>query len=179
MSDWPNAMGGLPSSAGRAVYGTQSQLLGASRAQTASVAWPSANLAIFVPVLLGERCIAYKMVVGAGSTAAGNFDVGIYDSGGNRLVSSGATAKGASVEHVADITDTVLGPGLYYLAMAADGTNNYSMVNPSGTSPIPLQKARLYGTLEAASSYTLPSTATMVARTTAPVPLIAVLTRGF
>lgn len=179
MSDWPNALGGLHASSGRAVYSTQSQLLGSSRAQTASVAWPSANLAIFVPILIGEYCIAYKLVVGAGSTSAGNFDAGIYDSSGNRLVSIGATAKGSATEHVLNITDTVLGPGLYYLAMSADGTNNYSMVNPSGTSPIPLQKARLYGTLEAATSYTLPATASMVARTTAPIPLIAMLTRGF
>lgn len=178
MSDFPNFRGLSPVS-GLIAYSTTSVLIGVNRAQTASVAWPSANMAIFIPVLIDESCTIYKMTIGAGSTASGNFDVGLYDRFGNRLVSSGATAKAAGAEQVIDITDTTIGPGLYYMAMAADGTNNYSMVNPSGTSPVPLQKARLMGTLEAASSYTLPSTATMVARTVAPIPLIAMLARSY
>ena len=162
---------------GHAVYSTVSltQMLTVAGASTA---WPSANLAIFVPIYVAEPCTVYKMVAGAGATAgSNNFDIGIYDQSGNRLVSSGATAKGSSVEHVIDVTDTRIGPGIYYLAMSADGTGNYVLVTPSGTTPVPLQKARMLGTLEAATSYVLPATATMVARTGPLIPNIAAYTR--
>ncbi len=136
-------------------------------------------MAIFVPVRTPYPVVVYKLVVGSGTTANGNFDVGIYDRFGTRIVSSGTTAKTSSTENVVDITDTVLGPGLYYLAMSADDVDNYAMITPSGTSPVPLQKARLWGTLEAASSFVLPATVTMVARTGALVPTIAAYLRRF
>lgn len=143
-----------------------------------STAWPAANLAIFVPVRIPFPVTVFKMVVGAGATAAGNFDVGIYDSNGNKLVSSGATAKGSSVEHIIDVTDTRIGPGVYYLAMSADGTNNYIMLTPSGTSPVPLQKIRLYGVLEATTSYVLPASVTFSAASSAvSVPAISAYLR--
>jgi hypothetical protein len=145
----------------------------------ASTAWPSANLAIFVPVRVPVPVTVCKLAVGAGATAAGNFDVGIYDSAGNKLVSSGATAKGSSTEHIIDVTDTVIGPGVYYLALAADGTNNYIMVTPAGTSPVPLQKTRLYGIVAMATAYTLPATATFAASTLEPFPSIAAYLRGY
>lgn len=179
MSDFPNPLGLTALSGGGFVYSTALSLLGTASNISGSTAWPSANLAIFVPVIVPRQCTVYKLAIGAGATAAGNFDVGVYDAGGNRLVSSGATAKGNAVEHIINTTDIVIGPGLYYMALAADGTNNYQMWNPSGTSPIPLQKARLVGTLQMATAYTLPATATMVARTVAPVPLIAMYCRSF
>lgn len=156
------------------VISTASALGGSlSNAAAASTAWPSANLAIFVPFRLRAPVVVCKLVTGAGATAAGNFDVGIFDAQGNKIVSSGATAKGASVEQISDITDTQIGPGVYYLAMAADGTNNYEMVVPTGTSPVPLQKTRLYGVVQMATAYTLPATATFAAATNAPIPAIA------
>lgn len=161
------------------VLSTATSLLGLSTTGPASTAWPSANLAIFVPMRIPVPVTVYKLVVGAGATAAGNFDVGIYDAGGNRIVSSGATAKGASVEHILDITDTRIGPGLFYLAMSADGTNNYLLVTPTGTSPVPLQKARLYGVMGVASSYVLPATVTFAAATVAPFPTIAAYLRPY
>ena len=146
----------------------------------ASTAWPSANLAIFVPTIVHETVTVYKMAAGAGATAgSNNFDIGIYDAGGNRLVSSGATAKGASTEHIIDVTDTVLHPGLYYLAMSADGTGNYVMITPSGTSPVPLQKTKLVGVMTMATAYTLPATATFATSATALVPIIAAYLRPF
>jgi len=161
------------------VYSSATSLLGLSQGTPASTAWPSANLAIFVPVRITNTVTAYKLVTGAGVTAAGNFDVGIYDGAGHLLIASGATAKGNSTEHIIDIADTQLGPGLYYMAMSADGTNNYSGHTPSGATTIPLQKARLYGTLEMAAAYPLPATATFASRTTTFVPWIAMYLRGY
>jgi len=147
--------------------------MGGTQGVGASAAWPAANLAIFVPFRIARTVTVYKMATGAGATSAGNFDVGIYDAGGNRLVSSGATAKGNSVEHILNVTDTVIGPGLYYMAQSADGTNNYQIVIPSGTTPVPLQKVRLAGVLNAATSYVLPATVTFAAATNVAIPVIA------
>lgn len=176
MSDWPGQ--GRVEMANGGVLSPTAQFVGLSTTGGVSTAWPSANLAIFIPIRVSEPVTVYKIAVGAGATAAGNFDVGLYDSAGNRLVSSGATAKGASVEHILDVTDTRIGPGLYYLAMSADGTNNYILNTPSGTSPVPLQKTRAHGILAMASAYVLPATATFAAATLAPYPDIAAYLRG-
>jgi hypothetical protein len=144
-----------------------------------STAWPSANRALFVPVRVPYPVTVCKLAIGSGVTAAGNFDVGIYDSQGNKIVSSGATAKGTSTEQVIDITDTQIGPGLYYLALAADGTNNYILVTPAGTSPVPLQFTRLTGVVQMDTAYTLPATATFAAATTAVFPTIAAYLRPY
>lgn len=142
-----------------------------------STAWPAANLAIFIPFTLGMPVTVYKLAIGAGATAAGNFDVGIYNAIGALLVSSGATAKGNSTEHILDITDTRIGPGVYYLAMSADGTDNYIMSTPGGVAPVPLQKTRLLGVLNMATAYTLPGTATFAAATNVAFPHIAAYLR--
>lgn len=172
MSTWPRDRFYYP--AAEAII-TSSQIAKAARNDTnaASTAWPSANLAIFVPFVLRVPTTVYKIVVGGGSLAAGNFDVGIYDQNGNRLVSSGAQAKSASVEHVVNITDTPLGPGRYYMAMAADGTNNYVMYSVSAAS-----RGKLGGVLQAASSYVLPATVTFATFAQTDVPSIGLYLRG-
>jgi len=61
----------------------------------------------------------------------GNVDVGIYDLSWNRLVSAGSTARsGASALQFADVTDTYLRPGRYYIAASNSGTtaNNHVRV---------------------------------------------------
>lgn len=158
---------------------TTTTLLGLQSVVPASTAWPAANLAIFVPIIVPYPVIVYKLVIGTGATAAGNFDAGIYDSAGNRLVSSGATAKPSSSEVVLDITDTQIGPGVYYLALAANGTDNYALITPSGTTPVPLQKTRLYGVMQMATAYTLPNPATFAAATNAVFPPIAAYLRPY
>lgn len=172
MADFPNPIDPHWNVGG--VFSTAGSLLGITNTNPASTAFPSANLAVFVPIRIPQQKTVYKLVVGAGSTAAGNFDVGIYDAGGNKLVSSGATAKGASVEHVIDITDTVIGPGLYYLALAADGTNNYIAALTS----VSAQFSRLAGVVQADTSYPLPATVTFAAAANAYAPVIAAYTRG-
>lgn len=175
MGDWP-AYGPTEIYAGGCIS-TLTCLSGISVTAPAAAAWPAANLALFVPFRLAVPVTIYKMVIGAGTTATGNFDVGIYDSDGDRIVSSGTTGKGASTEHVLDITDTQVGPGLYYLAMSADGTNNYAMVLPSGSAPVPVQKARLAGVLQAGGSFVLPATSTLAATTSSLIPNIAAYLR--
>lgn len=158
------------------VISTATILNGMSVNLPASTAWPTANLALFIPFRLAEPVTVYKLATGSGATAAGNFDIGIYDAAGNRMVSSGATAKGASVEHIADVTDTRLGPGLYYLAMSADGTNNYIMQTATS---IPIQKSRMLGIVSMATAYVLPLTATFAAVGVGAIPMLAAYLRRF
>jgi hypothetical protein len=143
-------------------------------ASPASSAWPAANRAILVPFRVPVPVTVYQMVMGSGATAAGNFDIGIYDRLGNRLVSSGATAKSASVEQVLNITDTALLPGVYYMALAANGTNNYNGWTISGVTPY----MKAMGVRQASSAYTLPSTVTFETAASAYFPNISVWLRS-
>src|SRR5690349_17282906 len=58
-----------------------------------STAWPSANLAIYTPVLVYQPVTIAKMAVNNGSAVSGNIDVGIYDATWARRVSAGSTAQ--------------------------------------------------------------------------------------
>lgn len=92
-------------------------------ASTNSVAWPAANRAFFVPFVVYTPVVIAKMFFENGATINGAFDIGIYDSQANRLVSSGSTAhSGANAFQTVDISDTTLIPGVYYMALCFDGT---------------------------------------------------------
>src|SRR5690349_4226388 len=56
-------------------------------------AWPQANFAIYLPFQLGRKRTATHMACRNGGTASGNLDMGIYDTSGNRLASTGSTAQ--------------------------------------------------------------------------------------
>jgi len=173
-------MGDFPTYGGDLGFASVAQTLrGLSRKNVASTAWASANLALFVPVKIPSPVTICKLVV-VYASGAGNIDVGVYNRDGVRLVSSGATAKSgtASEEHVVDVTDTFVSAGLYYLALASDGTSNFIGVPPTGTAPVPAQKVRLYGLMEMASAYPLPASATYAASTGVFVPMVQALFRG-
>jgi hypothetical protein len=126
-----------------------------ARADTFS-AWPSANLAIYVPVAIPTRCVVFALWFAGGSTGTGNVDMGLFDATGAAVISVGAVAKAASSnEQRIDVTDTVVGPGLYYIGISSNsGTDTFYRQS----SPAPIQTAR--GLLTEAAAYPLPSTAT-------------------
>ncbi len=134
----------------------------------ASVAWPTANQAFFYPFVINEPFLAQQIGHMNGGTANGNMDVGIYDTQGNRLVSIGSTAQsGTSAEQLFNITDTLLDRGLYYLAIAMDGTTGTS-VRASGPSGV---GARSTGIWLMSTAFPLPAMATYAALgATIPVP---------
>ena len=123
--------------------------------------WPSANRAIFVPFSPIEDITVTRITVLPGSTPANNVDVGLYESNGTRLVSSGSTAAGgfsASVPTSINISDTVLyAHTMYYVAMAVDvaAASGWSLVNLGASMPFPLLGIRFQN-----SAFPLPSTAT-------------------
>lgn len=124
-----------------------------------AVAWATANKAFYMPFSVDAPVTIVKMLVINGATVSGNIDVGIYDRGGARLVSSGSTAQsGVSAVQEFNITDTVLNPGLYYLACAMDNTTGtLEMWTPSAS------LSRSFGLAEQASAFALPATATFAA----------------
>lgn len=138
------------------------------------VGWPTANKAFYIPISVGGIVTIRKMFIVNGATLSGNVDVGIYDRGGVRLVSIGSTAQaGISVVQEFDITDTILKPGLYYLACAIDNaTATIEHVGPA------LNVAMGLGIAEQTSAFPLPATATFGALTgTTRVPFIGATQR--
>jgi hypothetical protein len=96
-------------------------------------------------------------------TVAGNIDVGVYDTGGNRLTHTGSTAQsGISTVQTAAMTSTLIQPGLYFIAFAASSgtgtTIQHALTNV---------RLRLTGIQQAASAFPLPSTISFAAPTTA------------
>ena len=65
------------------------------------------------------------------ATATGNTDAGIYDSGGNLLAHTGATANSANVQNSANFANALsLPPGKYYMAICpSNATDTYNRVN--------------------------------------------------
>lgn len=141
----------------------------------AGVGWPSANRALFFPFRVPVPVTVYKMACGTGTGSTGNFDLGIYDAIGTRLVSTGSTAKTtASSDRIVDVTDTLLLPGLHYLAMATDGTTNYFGATPLTASPA---SGKLFGMRQMDTAFPLPSTATFATITNGTMPLVSAYLR--
>jgi hypothetical protein len=119
--------------------------------------YPSSDRAFYFPVLVPEPTIVTKLSCSIGSASSGNIDLGVYDEAGTRVVSTGSTAMGsASALQVIDVTDTLLTPGAYYLAVAVDNTTA-RLSNFSG--PL-FASCALMGIREQNSAFPLPATAT-------------------
>lgn len=134
-----------------------------------SLAWPSANRAIFVPFRVPVPVTIDKLAMGTGTGTGGNYDQGIYDEFGNLVIATGSTARpGASQDSIVDIADTVLMPGLYYLAMALDGTNTVQHVSMNLTA-----QTKLMGMRQMDTAFPLPSTATFATHASVMFPNFA------
>jgi hypothetical protein len=140
----------------------------------ASVAWGTANRAVYVPLVVPSRVVVRGLWFGSGTTGTGNVDMGLYDPTGGAVVSATNAAKIASAaEQVLDVTDTTVGPGLYYIALSSDSATDTFVRHAScATAPI----ATAFGVLTEASAYPLPATATMALnQTNLFVPVMGLL----
>ena len=135
-----------------------------------ATAWPSANLAIYVPLRIPMRVIVVKLWCVTGADSTGNVDMALYDATGVAVASATAAAKVNSNEQVFDVTDTAVGPGLYYVGLAHDSTGAFVAWTPAA--PVPLAQ----GVLSEAAAYPLPTTATWAAdQSLAMIPFVGVL----
>lgn len=119
-------------------------------------AWPVAETAIYVPLAVRSPSIVKKIWFAGASTGTGNYDIGLYDAAGVKLLAKGSTAKTtAGVEVVWDCTDTFILPGVYYFALVSDSaTDTFLRLQPTAPLPVAL------GIWTEASAFPLPATAT-------------------
>lgn len=136
-----------------------------------AAAWPAANRAIFVPFVVRSPIIVVKLFIHM-NAASGNVDVGVYDTGGNRLSSAGSTAASGSGVQAFDVTDFTLAAGAYYFGAALDNT-----VATLVSLPLPVGAASGFGVLSQSSAFPLPNPATFAAAQDAYVPLIGLTAR--
>jgi hypothetical protein len=126
-----------------------------------SSAGVTANLIYYYPVVIPTAMTAKKMWYVTGTTATSAtalICLGIYDSGGTRLVTTGSTAynMSASTYTTIDIADTALSAGLHYIAIVVDTVTGVTLMRATlGTASNPSM-----GMLEQASTFPLPSTET-------------------
>lgn len=137
-------------------------------ANPASGAWPANNRALYIPVRFDQTMVYARFFTNNGSNAAGNEDIGVYDSTGTRLVSTGATARsGTSQLQFIDVTDGVFPPGAYYLALVLSSTTGTMIRSSLGTT-----QCRELGILqEDLGGTTLPSTMTPAAAGQGYIPM--------
>ncbi len=141
----------------------------------ASAVWPAANRAIYVPFRISESIVIQNLFLQNGSAVSGNFDIGILDIAGCKLVSSGSTAQaGVSVTQTVDITDTQIGPGLFYLALSF---NNITATVLRSTSNA--RFLRLLGCAQEANAFPLPAVATFALVGSNYLPACGLAARSF
>lgn len=128
----------------------------------ASTTWPTANLAMLVPFSLAYRVTVHRMWMFNGSSVAGNIDIGVYDTSGTRLGSTGSTAQsGTSVPQNVNSTDFDIGPGVFYMALACSSTSANIFAASASTGGEPILASM--GLVKVASSFPLPSSLTFEA----------------
>lgn len=112
----------------------------------------TANRATFTAIYSPASFTATGVSLFVG-TQSGNICVGLYDSAGNRIATSGSVAcPAAGVASIAFSANVVCAPGTYYVAMSSDnGTSSFQRVSGSLTFGYNLQN----------SAFPLPTTLTL------------------
>lgn len=134
-----------------------------------STVWPAIDLAIFQLVCTPVPLTIAQLFVNNGAAIFGNIDVGLYALDGTRIVSSGSTAQsGASSMQVFNVTDTPIGPGAYYMAVALNTTTGTVAAQVLGSAQI----GQLMGLAEQTSAFALPANATLATSTRLLAPFL-------
>jgi hypothetical protein len=127
----------------------------------ASAAWPSADLAIYIPMPIFEPYLIRKAYWMNGGTIGGNVDMGIFTFTGTKIWSTGATAQvGTTVIQPVDVTDFLLYPGKYFLGMSVN--SGTAMVHRMQVVTASLYAAQWTGILNEASAHPLPAVMTPI-----------------
>ena len=138
-----------------------------------SSVWPTADLAIFVPVVLEGPTVIAQLYCVNGTVVAGNVDVGIYSVDGTRLASAGSTAQaGTSASQRFNITDIRLDAGLYYMALALSDAATATI---NGMTLASAELGRVVGFAQMATAFPLPAVATFASYTKLVVPTFGFL----
>lgn len=143
----------------------------------ASGAYSAANRAMYFPLILPWPFTVRRLFWGNGSAAGGNWDIGLYNPAGTRLVSSGSTV-GAGASTIQFVTPAalplLLSAGRYYLALVHDAVTANHIWGLSVTSAF---RARQAGIVEEAAALPLPASMTPATATNVVIPLCGVTSR--
>jgi hypothetical protein len=128
-----------------------------------SLAWSVANTAVYIPFSVTTTITVTKLWVKNGTVGVSSdtYQLGIYSSDGTRLVTTGDINQNDAIDgqlEITDITDTILYPGEYYLAMAASGTG--IVVQGTAFTNVGIGKTMGFLMQTGLTGSTLPATAT-------------------
>lgn len=124
----------------------------------ASRTWPTANLAVFAPIVLEDTVIVDRLGIVNGAAVSGNFDLGVYTSAGSLLISTGSTAQaGITAVQAVDVGNTSLSAGVYFLAVVLNNTTGTWDVETVLDPP----EYRALGFMQMTSAFPLPATASL------------------
>ena len=132
-----------------------------------------ATTASFVPFWVPETAAFVSAYVYNGSAPGGNVDVGIYDAAGNRLGSTGATARsGASAIQRIALTGTVtLYPGnVYYMAIS----DSAATTNGTFAWSAQINNGKWAGLYRMTSAHALPNPATFATWASQVLPVFGI-----
>lgn len=154
--------------------GTLIRLLGVA-GNYASATWPTANLAIYYPFVLRSAILVTQLWTSNGAASSQTRDVGIFSFDGTKLISSGSTAgSGTTALQLYNVTDTMIGPGIFYMGMSSSGTTNaFTRMTPSTAT-----RANAFGMYQQVTAFPLPANATFATVTNAYVPLFGLVARA-
>lgn len=169
MADFPGFTTIVPGmTIGSASY--LSETYNAALGTLGSGTWPAQNLALYIPFRVESPVTVVKITWTNGATVNGNLDVGIYDRYGNLLVNKGSTAQsGTSAIQTADITDTLLNPGNYFMALCSNSATA-TFQRWSNPSAVYLRGCGVQQEDRGASAPTLATTATFANPANAYLP---------
>lgn len=144
-----------------------------------SAAWPTANLAVYAPIILPELVTGAWLAVYNGAVVSGNFDIGIYAADsegkpGTKIVSTGSTAQAGTSQWQMVSINKYLGRGLYFLGVVFDNTTaqvkRVAALTTDGKGPW------LASVFTQAAAFPLPASATPSASGVAvPLPYAAIM----
>lgn len=132
----------------------------------------TANVAVYIPLLLPWHYAVKRAFWMHGSTVSGNVDIGIYSKSGALIWSAGSTANSGSASQPQFVTvspDLLLAPGKYWMAYTNSGTTNQFTGNTTAANT-----GRLAGMYQQASALPLPAAATFAAYAGVGLPLIGI-----
>lgn len=141
-----------------------------------STQWPTQNLAIYYPFTVQKPILVRQMFNITGTTSNGDVCIGIYDSAWTKLVTASSTQGTISVVQAFDVTDTVIGPGQFYLALMMSSTTGTFIKGTLGM----FAETYALGMAQQVTAGTLPPVATPATMSTANnvVALFGLTTRS-
>jgi hypothetical protein len=131
--------------------------------------WPTANRAMFQPFSMPCTKLM-KSMSAYGAAAAGNFDLGLYDSTGVNLIASlGSTAMAAGVNTWTPAVPILLEAGVRYYAGLSSSSASAQWVRWD----TPTSTCRVGGLFQMAAAHPLPNPVTPAVYASAYHPAIA------